>query len=62
MRKQIALRSKFINSFIEKHTTLRADGFTNENYRVFKYEMLLIMREITGGEKPKPPPNYAPKE
>lgn len=50
-----------INSLIEKHTTLRTDGFLNENYRVFKYEMLLLLREITGSEKPKPPPGYNSK-
>lgn len=36
---------------------MRADGFTNENYQKFRYEVLSVTREITGSEKPKPPTN-----
>ncbi|CAK77833.1 unnamed protein product (macronuclear) [Paramecium tetraurelia] len=57
-RKQIGYRFKIISTLIEAHKAMRAEGFTNESYQIFRYEVLQATREITGSEKPKPPANY----
>ncbi|CAD8158415.1 unnamed protein product [Paramecium octaurelia] len=57
-RKQIGYRFKIITTLIEAHKAMRAEGFTNESYQIFRYDVLQATREITGSEKPKPPANY----
>ncbi|CAD8058353.1 unnamed protein product [Paramecium primaurelia] len=57
-RKQIGYRFKIIITLIEAHKAMRAEGFTNESYQIFRYEVLQVTRDITGSEKPKPPANY----
>ncbi|CAK77197.1 unnamed protein product (macronuclear) [Paramecium tetraurelia] len=60
-RKQIGYRYKIITTLIEANKNMRAEGFTNDNYQIFRYEVLQATREITGSEKPKPPANYGSK-
>ena len=60
MRKQINLRAKFINTFIEKHKIMRNEGFTSDSYLKFRYDFLSVSRELTGSAMPKPPANAKP--
>lgn len=39
---------------------MRNEGFTSDSYLKFRYDFLMVSRELTGSPMPKPPANVKP--